>query len=293
MFAAAKQLFDLPLEEKLKAKLVPGKSGRGYEMIGGQMLEPGAAPDTKEAIYLGEDLPPDHPRVVNGEYGCSPNIYPSVLGAQWHDTCMEYYAAVTDLARAVMRALAAALALPEDYFDRFTESSPAATLRLVHYPPTPTTSDKERGCGAHRDFGCITLLLQDQVGGLQVQDETTGEYLDVAPIPGAYVVNLGNLMARWTNHHYTSNTHRVLNFSPTHRYSIPFFYNGNASHVLSTIPGLEQRPRQASMRKYGPAIPEAPYGPVLVKDFLHEQFIQSYKRAEEYRPPPAVDAAAA
>lgn len=292
IFSAAQALFSLPLEEKLKAKLIPGKSGRGYEMIGGQVLEPGTAPDTKEGIYLGEDLPLDHPDVVNGEYGCSPNIYPAILGSQWHDVCMEYFSAMKTLARDVMRALAAALTIPEDYFDHFTESSPAAILRLIHYPPTPKTSDKERGCGAHRDFGCITLLLQDQVGGLQVQDEETGEYLDIAPIPGAYVVNLGNLMARWTNHHYTSNTHRVLNFSPTDRYSIPFFYSGNPNHVLETIRGLEQRPQQAIMRTYGPAIPESAYGPISVKDFLQDQFIQSYKRAGDYKPPLIVNATA-
>jgi len=261
-------------------------------MLGGQMLEPGTAPDTKEAIYLGEDLAPDHPDVVNGEYGCSPNIYPAVLGSQWHDACMEYFSGMKTLARDVMRALAAALKIPEDYFDHFTESNPAAILRLIHYPPTPKTSDKERGCGAHRDFGCITLLLQDQVGGLQVQDEETGEYLDIAPIPGAYVVNLGNLMARWTNHHYTSNTHRVLNFSPIDRYSIPFFYSGNPNHVLETIRGLEERPQQSIIRTYGPAIPEASYGSISVREFLQDQFIQSYKRAEDYKSPAAVDAAA-
>lgn len=247
------------------------------------MLEPGTAPDTKEGIYLGEDLPLDHPRVLNGEFGCGPNIYPACLGQEWHATCMEYFAAMNILARDVMRALAAALNVSEVYFDHFTATNPAATLRLIHYPPTPTTSDNERGCGAHRDFGCITLLLQDQVGGLQVQDEESGEFLDVDPVPGAYVVNLGNLMARWTNHHYTSNTHRVLNYSTTDRYSIPFFYNGNASHVLETIPGLEQRPSSA-LRKYGPVIPEEAYGPVSVSDFLRDQFLQSYQRAEDYRP---------
>ncbi|EXJ79402.1 hypothetical protein A1O3_08904 [Capronia epimyces CBS 606.96] len=285
IFAASKEFFSLPLEEKLKAKLGPSTRGRGYETIGGQMLEPGAAPDTKEAIYLGQDLGEDDARVVKGEYGCGPNIYPSSLGREWHATCMEYLEAMKTLARDVMRALAAALDLREDFFDRFTDTDPAATLRLVHYPPTPTTSQLERGCGAHRDFGCITLLLQDAVGGLQVQDEVTGDWLDVAPVPGAYVVNLGNLMARWTNHHYTSNTHRVLNHSPCHRYSIPFFYSGNPAHTLETIPGLERTPLSLA-RKYGPPIPVNPYPPVSVADFLHDQFVQSYKRAEEYRPTP-------
>lgn len=288
IFAAAKQLFDLPIEEKLTAKLVPGKSRRGYETIGGQILEAGAAPDTKEGIYLGEDLPAGHSRVMAGEWGCGPNVYPPCLGSEWHDTCMEYFNAITVLAKDVMRALAAALQIPEDYFDEFIDVSPAATLRLIHYPPTPTTSDIERGCGAHRDFGCITLLLQDQVGGLQVLDEETGEFLDIDPVPGGYVVNLGNLMARWTNHHFTSNTHRVLNYSSKDRYSIPFFFNGNANQVLETIQGLEQRP-QSAIRQYGPIIPKGPYGPVSVAHFLKEQFMQSYNRVEEYQPE-AVDA---
>lgn len=77
-----------------------------------------------------------------------------------------------------MRALALGLGLKEDWFDEFT-SKPAGTLRFVHYPPTPTTSSKERGIGAHRDFGCITLLMQDDVGGLQVKDEVTDTWIDV------------------------------------------------------------------------------------------------------------------
>jgi isopenicillin N synthase-like dioxygenase len=127
---------------------------------------------------------------------------------------------------------------------------------------------KNIGIGAHRDFGCITLLMQDNVGGLQVLDKCTGEWLDVKPVPGAYVVNLGNLMMRWTNHKYTSNLHRVMNFSRNERYSIPYFFTGNPNFEFDCIPGCEGKSEWKTLKK------------MTVKDFLKEQFDTSYSRVE-------------
>lgn len=175
---------------------------RGYETLRAQKLEPGAAPDTKEAIYFGEHLPLDHPRVIAKDYNCGPNLYPETLGTPFEETCMDYYYAVRQLAMYVMKALAFGLKLDETYFDEFCNDRPGGALRFIHYPPTPQTSPLERGVGAHRDWGCVTILLQDQVGGLEVQDESTGEWVDVVPVPGAFFINLSNTMMRWTNHHY-------------------------------------------------------------------------------------------
>lgn len=243
--------------------------------MGAQRLEPGAATDTKEAIYIGEDLSLDHPRVKAGEYNCGPNLYPEALGKPFQDTCMEYYYAATQLAKDVMTMLALGLGLEEKFFDDFCNDRPSSTLRLIHYPPTPQTSPLERGVGAHRDFGCVTILLQDEVGGLQVQDEKTGEWLDVVPVPGAFVVNIGNTMMRWTNHHYTSGTHRVMNFSRSERYSVPFFFNGNASKMIDTLPGCEER-KDTGDRPYGPPLIHTKYEPVQLMDYLSEQFKTSY-----------------
>ena len=124
------------------------------------------------------------------------------------------------------------------------------------------------GIGAHRDFGCVTLLMQDQVGGLQVLDAASGQWLDVKPIPGAYVVNLGNLMMRWTNHKYTSNLHRVMNYSKEERYSIPFFFAGNPNFMFDCIPGCEDEAGS------GCEMPEK----MSVGDFLRRQFDSSYGR---------------
>lgn len=279
ILAAAADFFSLPNDEKAKCDFHSNKHYRGYEGIGSQNLEPGAEPDCKESIYLGQDLPLDHPRVVRGDYRCGPNLYPEALGKPFQNTCMEYFNAVQDLARDIMRVLALGLGLEEAWFDDFANTDATATLRLIHYPPSTKTNDRQRGAGAHRDFGCITILLQDEVGGLQVQDERTGDWLDVKPTPGAFVVNLGNAMMRWTNHHYTSNTHRVMNFSPKDRYSVPFFFNGNARHMLETIPGCEQR-RDTSDKAYGPPLKADAYGPIQLQDFLHEQLRDSYARAK-------------
>jgi isopenicillin N synthase-like dioxygenase len=269
----SKNFFNMPMEEKMKYDLNSNKYHRGYETLRAQKLEPGAAPDTKEAIYIGEHLPADHPRVIAGEYNCGPNLWPD--SKQFQATCTEYYFAARELAQDVMKALALGLGFAEDYFYDFCYDRPSCTLRLIHYPPTPRTSPLERGVGAHRDFGCVTILLQDQVGGLQVQDEKTGEWLDVVPVPGAFVVNIGNTMMRWTNHHFTSGTHRVMNFSHNERYSVPFFFNGNAAKLIGTIPGCEER-KETSDRPYGPPIKQSKYEPIQLRDYLNEQFQASY-----------------
>ncbi|CAK7218043.1 hypothetical protein SBRCBS47491_003372 [Sporothrix bragantina] len=279
ILSATKEFFDLPLEEKMKCDLRSNKYHRGYETLGAQMLEPGTSPDKKEAIYFGEDLPEDHPRVVAGDYNCGPNLYPPSLGQAFRDTCTDYYAAALVLAQDIMVALALGLGLEPTWFDDFVRVDPSATLRLIHYPPTPTLGANERGVGAHRDFGCVTLLLQDEIGGLQVQDERTGTWLDVTPVPGAFVVNMGNAMMRWTNHQFTSNTHRVMNYSTHDRYSVPFFFNGNAKHVLATIPGCETR-KDTSDRAFGPPLDQGAYEPIVLRDFLFQQFTESYARVQ-------------
>lgn len=168
--------------------------------MGSQILEAGTLPDMKEGFYIGEEISRDHPYFVQKKLNSGPNIWPVGLSdvKEFKTTSMEYYKAMHALARDVLVVLAQTLDLGERYFDKFTTDA-VATLRYLHYPPQPKDSDEKlsRGIGAHTDFGSVTLLMQDEVEGLQVWEKTTNEWLDVVPTKGAYVVNLGNMFMRW------------------------------------------------------------------------------------------------
>lgn len=175
---------------------------RGYEVIHSQILEAGTSPELKEGFYIGEDLPKTHPYFINKKLNSGPNIWPAsaatLKAEEFKSVTSEYYRRVSALAKDVLVVLAATLDLPETYFDEFAKDA-VATIRMLHYPPQPQDSDEKltRGIGAHTDFGAITLLMQGDVDGLQVFEKTTGQWLDVEPVKGAYVVNLGNMFMRW------------------------------------------------------------------------------------------------
>jgi isopenicillin N synthase-like dioxygenase len=133
--------------------------------------------------------------------------------------------------------MALSLDLPEDYFLPYYDI-PTTTLRLVRYPPHPTHADANQlGAGAHTDWGGITLLAQDNLGGLEVLT-VEGEWTAAAPIEGTFVVNLGDLMQRWTNDLYRSNMHRVKNNNSLHhnRHSVPFFYSPRPTARIECLP---------------------------------------------------------
>jgi isopenicillin N synthase-like dioxygenase len=125
----------------------------------------------------------------------------------------------------------------DDIFKDFVANDPICNLRLLHYPKHESTDKRQLGAGAHTDFGAITLLLQDSSGGLEVQDHATGEFVPVEPNPNAYVVNIGDMLQMLTNNEYKSNTHRVINKGSGDRYSMPFFFDGNADVKLNPFDG--------------------------------------------------------
>jgi isopenicillin N synthase-like dioxygenase len=233
VFDQSRVFFDLPMAAKLAVDKARSPCNRGYEPLRGQVLEAGSPPDLKEGFYIGTDLGPGDPRVAAGLFNHGPNQWPSDLPL-WRGTMEFYFERMLGLCRTVMRALALGLNLPEDHFDGFCDDA-VATLRLLHYPPQPANpAPGEKGCGAHTDFGAITLLAQDEVGGLEVWDGDNG-WMPAPPVPGAFVVNLGDLMARWTNDRYRSTLHRVINASGRERYSIPFFFTGRADYPVTCL----------------------------------------------------------
>lgn len=235
VFAASQRFFDLGMDDKLAVDKRLSPCNRGYEPLKAQTLETGAPPDLKESFYIGAEVPADDPRVQAGRFNTGPNQWPAAL-PDFAPVMARYHAAALALGETLIRGLALSLDLPPDHFDAYLED-PSATLRLLHYPPQPAHPQPgEKGCGAHTDFGGITLLLQDDAGGLQVWDTQRQGWIDAPPVPGAFVVNIGDLFARWTNDRYVSTLHRVINVSGRERYSVPFFFTGNLQHPVECLP---------------------------------------------------------
>ncbi|QDS71926.1 hypothetical protein FKW77_000629 [Venturia effusa] len=272
MLRCTKQLFALPQEEKDALLKDKNTWNRGYEKIGSQILEVGTAPELKEGFYIGEDLSKDHPYFVNKRLNSGPNVWPETMPnvTEFKATATAYYKAMHALARDILTVIAQTLDLEPAYFREFTQDA-VATLRLLHYPPQPPDSDEKlsRGIGAHTDFGSVTLLLQGEVDGLQVYEKSTDEWLDVKPVKGAYVINLGNCFMRWSNDRYISNLHRVINKSGKERYSIPFFYSGNPDYTIQCLPGCE-----------GGGVK---YAPISVEDAVRGAYLKSYGAAEIFK----------
>tara|TARA_R110000850_G_scaffold189399_2_gene315328 strand:+ start:2222 stop:3136 length:915 start_codon:yes stop_codon:yes gene_type:complete len=236
VFAQSQQFFAQPMDAKLETDKAQSKANRGYEKLGGQTLEPGMPPDLKEGFYIGEELAADHPNVRAGRFNQGPNQWPAQL-PDFKLAMQDYYTAMLALSERIMAGLALSLELPEDFFADFC-TDPMCTLRLLHYPPQPEQPlPGEKGCGAHTDFGGITILLLDDKPGLQVWNARDESWIDAPPIPGAFVVNLGDMIARWTNDLYRSTLHRVINTSGAERYSVPFFYSGASAHEVRCLPG--------------------------------------------------------
>ncbi|MEV1293537.1 2OG-Fe(II) oxygenase family protein [Pseudonocardia sp. NPDC049635] len=164
--------------------------------------------------------------------GFGPNLWPE--RAEFREVLTEYHRRMTAVATLLMEGLALSLDLPADWFRDFCYDA-APSLRILHYPPQPANPQPgEKGAGAHTDWGGITLLAQDANGGLQVLGKDGWIHAD--PIPGTFVVNLGDLMARWTNDRYRSTLHRVVNTSGAERYSMPFFFSGRPDAEIVTLP---------------------------------------------------------
>jgi isopenicillin N synthase-like dioxygenase len=264
VFREAAAFFALPAEQKAEVDKAKSKANRGYEPLQGQTLEAGAPPDLKEGYYIGPEHSADDPRVLAGMFNHGPNLWPAQRPS-FRPVMEAYRDVMIELAGRMMRGLALSLDLPETYFAHYC-TDVNSSVRLLHYPPQPPNAKPgQKGAGAHTDFGGITLLRQGNVGGLQVWDQGSDEWIHADPVPGTYIVNLGDMISRWTNDRYRSTVHRVVNTSGRERYSVPFFYTGNYAHKVECIPTCL-------------APGETPkYPPTTVEAHMREMYRRTYK----------------
>ncbi len=239
MLGATKQFFALPLEEKMRSYIGRSRCHRGYVPVGEEGVETGT-PDVKEAFDTALDLPVDDPDYLAGNPMLGPNTWPELPG--FAEAVTAYYNAVLHVGRRLLGAFAVALGEDPGLFSRHATKTPSQ-LRLVHYPYNPDAEDV-LGIGAHTDYECFTLL-KPTAPGLEVLNGA-GEWIDVPPIAGTLVVNIGDMLELWTNGAFVATSHRVRKVAEE-RYSFPLFFNVDYDTEVGPLPrfvapGAAQRP---------------------------------------------------
>lgn len=220
--AEAKRFFALPLETKREVAV--NARHRGFNALGDALMYEAKKPDYKEFYSIGLELPEDDPDVLAGEPLRGPNNWPQGLPG-FRAALSAYYEEVGACGADLLRCVALSLGIAEDFFAEKYRKRLQRT-QIVHYPAQPPQlGDEQFGVAPHTDFGCITLLWQDETGGLEVLERSTRTWIPAPPLPGTLVINVGDLLGRWTNDRYASTPHRVVNRSGGERYSIATFYD--------------------------------------------------------------------
>jgi isopenicillin N synthase-like dioxygenase len=228
----SRQFFAQDIDAKLEISMSRGgRAWRGYFPVGGELTSGKA--DLKEGIYFAAELEKEHPSVKAGLPLHGPNLFPSNI-RRFGETVLDYMAAMTELGHTLMRGLALSLGLEESYFaDRYT-SDPLTLFRIFNYPPQ--AGERSWGVGEHTDYGLLTILKQDESGGLQVKSKAG--WIDALPVRGSFVCNIGDMLDRMTGGLYRSTPHRVENRSGQNRLSFPFFFDPNFNAEVRAIEGI-------------------------------------------------------
>ncbi|SON56923.1 2-oxoglutarate-dependent ethylene/succinate-forming enzyme [Hartmannibacter diazotrophicus] len=261
VFGRSADFFALPREDKAPLSIEKSPHNRGYVGLLGEKLDTAKPADLKEAFNIGLDLAPDDPRIERGEPFRGVNVWPQ--DPAFRETMLAYYEAAWNVGRLLHRAIAIDLGMPEDFFEDKLDQ-PMAVLRLLHYPPHPAGAEEgQLGAGEHTDYGNITLLMTDDVGGLEVR-RRDGTWLKAPPMPGNFVCNIGDCLMRWTNDVYVSTPHRVLNSGGRERYSVAFFLDPNPDADVACLPTCLE------------AGSTAKYPPVTGADYLKQRLDATY-----------------
>jgi isopenicillin N synthase-like dioxygenase len=273
-FAASRRFHALPLETKLALRL--NQNNIGYlpmnaSVQGASTVHKATRPNQNESFFVSHDRGADHPDVVAGRALRGRNQWPDGVPALREDM-MAYFHALGCMCDRMLPPFAVALGMPAGYFARFFANEAHANLRFLHYPPQDPDEENLFGQAPHTDNSFMTALARTDVPGLAVR-LPSGEWFPPPLIPGTFLINLGNIMRRWSNDRFLSTPHGVLNESGTDRYSIAYFHSPNPDAVIEPLPsciGADDRPRYES----------AMYRDLILEFYRANYFHQSGHRSE-------------
>jgi isopenicillin N synthase-like dioxygenase len=236
-FAASQRFHELPLEEKLKLRL--NENNIGYmpmkaSVQAASQVHKATKPNQNESFFVSHDRGPDHPEVRAGIplRGC--NQWPDGLQGLREDM-MAYFDVLRAMCDRMLPPFAVALGMPADFFAPYFANEGHANLRFLHYPPQEDMSENTFGTAPHTDNSFMTALARTDVPGLAIR-LPSGEWFPPPVIPGTFLVNLGNIMRRWSNDRFLSTPHGVINESGTDRYSIAYFHSPNPDGTIECLP---------------------------------------------------------
>jgi isopenicillin N synthase-like dioxygenase len=236
VFAEVARFHAQPLEDKLKLKI--NEHNIGYLAMKAATtrhsdVSTNNRPNLNEAYFVKRDLPADHPDVIANKRFRGANQWPANLPG-FREAIVAYCDAMEQLSLSILPIYATALDLPADHFASAFRD-PQYTLRMSHYPYTPVLQDNEYGLAPHADTSFMTLLAQNKIPGLSLRT-ASGRWIDAPAIDGAFLVNSGQMLNRWSNGRFRATPHRVVNKSGGDRYAIPFFFDCTIDHEMVCLP---------------------------------------------------------
>jgi len=248
LLAAARRLFELPEADKNAIAMVRSPHFRGYTRLGGELTR--GRVDWREQIDIGPERPsiggPDKPAYL---WLQGPNQWPAAL-PELRRIIDEFDVALSSVARTLLRHWAASLGSPPDVFDSAFADTPATLIKIIRYPARAASP---QGVGAHRDAGVLTLLLAEP-GSRGLQVRRAGGWIDVPPLPGAFVVNIGELLEVATGGYLKATEHRVNLDGPAERISVPYFFNPRLDAQIPVL-SLPDELRTLAERRDDPSDP--------------------------------------
>ena len=250
--AMADRFFRLPEAERLKVKA--DKNNRGYREVG-DVVHRNGKPSARDNFDIGFPVTADDPEVRAGTPLYAPNIWPDMPG--FREAVESYYGETFKLGMKILEGFALYLDKPEDFFTRHF-SKPVADMVINHYLGAAGLHISDQASGPHTDHGIVTILWQDSLGGLEVMGKD-GNWISATPLRGSYVINIGELMKRWTNGRFKATVHRVVHLQDKSRYSMPLFCNPDFRTVVDP-------------RDLGVSDAEAQYPPIQSGEFLLSRF---------------------